>query len=67
MNESICREKHIPPLVKQILAQLGNSTVFTNLDANVGFWQIKLPQESSPLTTLLRRMEDFDLTDSPLG
>ena len=53
LNESICREKHILPLVEQILAQLGNSTVYTKLDANAGFWQIKLSQESSPLTTFI--------------
>ena len=53
LNESVCREKHILPSVEQILAQLGNSTVFTKLDANAGFWQIKLSQESSPLTTFI--------------
>ena len=46
LNESVCREKHILPSLEQILAQLGNSTVFTKLDANASFWQIKLSQES---------------------
>ena len=53
LNESICRENHILPSVEQILAELGSSTVFTKLDANAGFWQIKPSQESSPLTTFI--------------
>ena len=31
------RQSHIMPSVKQILAQIGESTIFSKLDANVGF------------------------------
>ena len=67
LNESVCREKHILPSVEQILAQLGNSTVFTKLDANAGFWQIKLSQESSPLTTFITPYGRFQFNRLPFG
>ena len=67
LNESVCREKHILPSVEQILAQLGNSTVFTKLDANAGFWQIKLSQECSPLTTFITPYGRFRLNRLPFG
>ena len=53
LNASVCRERHILPSVKQILAQIGESTIFSKLDANVGFWQIKLSKQSALLTTFI--------------
>jgi len=45
LNESVCRERHPLPVVKQTLAQLAGATVFSTLDANSGFWQIPLSHE----------------------
>ena len=59
LNESICRAKHILPYVEQILAQLGESKVFTKHDANAGFWQIRLSKESSLLTTFITPYSTF--------
>ena len=42
LNESVKRERHILPPVEETLAQLKDSTVFSKLDANSGFWQIPL-------------------------
>ena len=53
LNESVCRERHILPSVEETLAQLGNAKVFSKLDANCGFWQVKLDQNSSLLTTFI--------------
>ena len=53
LNESVCRELHMLPCVEQILAQLSGAKVFSKLDANSGFWQIKLSESSSPLTTFI--------------
>ena len=36
-----------------VLAQLTGATVFTKLDANTGFWQIKLSEESALYTTFI--------------
>ena len=39
--------------VEQSLAQLGGAKVFSKLDANSGFWQVKLDPESALLTTFI--------------
>ena len=52
LNESVCCEQHLPA-VKQTLAQLAGTQVFTKLDTNLGFWQIPLSTDSSLLTTFL--------------
>ena len=44
LNESVCRELHMLPCVEQVLAQLSGAEVFSTLDANSGFWQIKLSE-----------------------
>ena len=50
LNENVRRERHILPSVDHILAQLTGATVFTKLDANAGFWQIKLSEKSALYT-----------------
>ncbi|KAK2559529.1 Retrovirus-related Pol polyprotein from transposon opus [Acropora cervicornis] len=39
------------PSVDESLAKLGNSKIFSKLDANSGYWQIPLDEESQLLTT----------------
>ena len=51
LNQSVCRERHPLPAVEQALAQLAGARVFSTLDANSGFWQIPLDQESALLMT----------------
>ena len=46
LNESVLREVHPIPKVDDTLAQLAGATVFSKLDANSGFWQIPLDEES---------------------
>ena len=53
LNESIQRERHPLPAVKQTLAQLAGAKLFSKLDANSGFWQIPLDPASSLLTTFI--------------
>jgi len=53
LNESVCRERYILQSVEQTLAQLGNTRICSKLDANSGFWQIKLEKESSILATFI--------------
>ena len=47
------RERHILPSVEYTLAQIGGAKIFTKLDANSGFEQVELSQESSLLTTFI--------------
>ena len=53
LNENECHERHPLSAIEQILAQLSGATVFSILDANLGFWQIPLSVESARLTTFI--------------
>ena len=49
LNKSILRELH--PLLK--VDEIPGAKHLTKLDANSGFWQIPLAEESHPLTTFV--------------
>ena len=51
--EYVKRENHPLPAVDTTLGRLAGSRVFSKLDTNSGFWQIKLAWESRPLTTFI--------------
>ena len=67
LNENVLRERHILPSVEQTLAQLTGAKVFSKLDANSGFWQIKLARESSLLTTFITPFGRFCFNRLPFG
>ncbi|KAL1265235.1 hypothetical protein QQF64_003262 [Cirrhinus molitorella] len=53
LNESVRREKYILPAVEQTLGMLAGAQIFSKLDANMGFWQIPLSEESAWYTTFI--------------
>ena len=53
LNRTVKRERNILPTVNHVLAQISGASVFSKLDANCGFYQIKLTEESKPLTTFI--------------
>ena len=53
LNKAVQREIHPMPSADENLAKLGDSKIFSKLDANSGFWQIPLDDESKLLTTLV--------------
>ena len=59
LNESVCRELHMLPTVDETLSKLLEAKVFLNLDANFGFWQIPLAEESKHLTTFITPVGRF--------
>ena len=67
LNESVCRERHLLPAVEQTLTQLAGAQVFTKLDANSGFWQIPLANESVLLTTFITPFGRFCFNHLPFG
>ena len=67
LNASVKRERHILPAVEDTLAQLRNAEVFTKLDANSGFWQVPLSQESSLLTTFITPFGRYCFHRLPFG
>ena len=48
-------------------AGISNATVFTKLDANSGFWQIRLAKESRHLTTFITPFGRFCFNCLPFG
>ena len=67
LNQSVRRELHPMSAVEDSLAQLGQSKIFTKLDANSGFHQIKLTAQSRLLTTFLTPFGRFCYNRMPMG
>jgi len=60
------REVKPLPKVDEMLAQLSGAKIFSELDANSGFWQISLAQQSRLLTTFITSYGHIALTSYPL-
>ncbi|KAK7882125.1 hypothetical protein WMY93_028299 [Mugilogobius chulae] len=67
LNEYVCREKYVLPSVEQSLGMLAGAKVFSKLDANMGFWQIPLSEESAKLTTFITPFGRFHFNRLPFG
>ena len=67
LNESVLREVHPIPKVDETLAQLAGATLFSKLDANSGFWQIPLEEESRLLTTFITPFGRYCFNKLPFG
>ena len=67
LNESVYRERHPLPAVEQTLAQIAGARVFSKLDANSGFWQIPLSNESALLTTFITPFGHYCFNRLPFG
>ena len=52
LNKAIRREHYQLPTFDEISTRIGRATLFSKLDANHGYWQIPLDEESSLLTTM---------------
>ena len=51
LNEAIKREHHPIPTLEEITPKLAGAKLFSKLDARNGYWNVKLDEESSYLTT----------------
>jgi len=51
--------------VDKSLAKLGKSRFFTKLDANSGFWQLPLDEESTPFGSYCFNRLPFGITSAP--
>ena len=67
LNESVCRETYPLPKIDSLLGEIGDSTLFTKLDANSGFWQEKLAENSQLLTTFLTPFGRYCFQRLPFG
>ena len=53
LNDSVLRERHQLLSVDYTLAQMAGACYFSKIDANSGFHQIKLSEDSADLTTFI--------------
>ena len=67
LNKSVLREVLPLPRVDDTLAQLAGARLFSKLDANSGFWQIPLSQESRLLTTFITPMGRYCFNKLPFA
>ncbi|UYV72761.1 K02A2.6-like [Cordylochernes scorpioides] len=67
LNLSVERELHPLPVLEHELAQLNGPKIFSRLDANSGFWQIKLSEESQTLTTFITPFGRYKFKRLPFG
>ena len=67
LNKSVQREIHPMLSVDESLAKLGNSKVFSKHDANSGFWQLPLDDESRLLTTFITTHGRYYFNRLPFG
>jgi len=49
--KSIISERYQLPTFEEVVSKMGKPTIFSTLDSNKGFYQIKLHEESQLLTT----------------
>jgi hypothetical protein len=55
------------PTIEEILPKLAKAKVFSTLDAKDGFWQVKLSQESSYMTTFWTPIGRYRWLRMPFG
>ena len=55
------------PVIEDILQELGKTKIFTKVDCKDGYWQIKLTEESSLLTTFATPFGRYKWNCMPLG
>ena len=67
VNKAVQREYYIMPKVEKTLGCITQGTVFSKLDANAGFNQIVLSDESSDLTTFITPFGRFRFRRCPYG
>ena len=67
LNRAVKREIHPMKKVDENLAKLRDSKPFTKLDANSGFWQIPLAEDSRPLTAFITPFGTYQFNRLPFG
>lgn len=67
LNKSVKREIYPLPRISDMLSLLSTGTMFSKLDANSGFWQVKLDDKSKLLTTFVTPWGRFCFRRMPFG
>ena len=67
LNSSLVRERFALPTFDELAYKINGSKVFSVLDADKGFWQLKLDRESSDLTTFVTSFGRYKFLRLPFG
>ena len=67
LNDNVLREVYPIPTVDETLAQMAGAKIFSKLDANSGFWQIPLSEDSKQLTTFVTPSGRYCFNKLPFG
>lgn len=67
LNKAIRREHYPLPTIEEVATRLKDAKIFSVLDAKNGFWQVKLDEESSFLTTFNTPFGRFRWMRMPFG
>lgn len=67
LNKALKDVKYQMPTIEEILPELKDAKVFSTFDAKHGFWQIKLNEESSKLTTFWTPFGRYSFKRLPFG
>ena len=67
LNKAILREHYPMNSIDDVATRLHGSKYFTTLDANMGYYQIKLTEESSRLTTFNTPFGRYRYLRMPMG
>ncbi|CAB4010198.1 Hypothetical predicted protein [Paramuricea clavata] len=67
LNKAIKREHFQLPTIEDITTRMANARWFSKLDANPGYWQIPLDEESQLLTTFNTPFGRYCYTCTPFG
>ena len=67
LNKAIKREHHPIPTLQEITPKLSGAKLFSKLDARNGYWNVKLDDESSYLTTFNTPFGRYRFLRMPFG
>jgi transposase InsO family protein len=67
LNVAVKRELHPLPVIEETLARLSGAKVFSKLDANSGYWQMRLRPEAQKLTTFITPFGRYLCKRLPFG
>ena len=67
LNKGVKREMYPLPRVSDMLSRLSEGTIFSKMDANSGFWQVKLSEESKLFTTFISPWGRYCFRRMPFG
>lgn len=67
LNKALLRSHYQMPTIEEVLPEITNAKVFSVLDAKDGYWQIKLDEPSSYLTTFWTPQGRYRWLRMPFG